>query len=82
MDDSAGADDPELFGFIPGVVCNTQLSEYAVTWSVEVSDGVGTKTLPGSVFSSGSRVKMLDVFWPHVSFTICDSSHCRQFFNI
>jgi hypothetical protein len=63
VDDSAGADDPELFGFIPGVVCNTQLSEYAVTWSVEVSDGVGTKTLPGSVFSSGSRVKMLDAFW-------------------
>jgi hypothetical protein len=63
VDDSAGAEDPTLFGIIPGVVCNSQESEYTVTWRVDVSDGTGMKTLPGSVFSGAGRLRKLGGLW-------------------
>jgi hypothetical protein len=50
-DSSPGAKDQELFGFIPGVVCNSNPSQYNVSWSASMSDGTGNRTLPGTVFS-------------------------------
>jgi len=54
-DVSQGVGDEKLFGFIPGVICNSQSSQYAVAWDVTVSDGEGNRTLPGMYFSKGSR---------------------------
>jgi len=54
-DVSLGAGDEELFGFIPGVVCNSQPSQYSVAWEVVVSDGAGNRTLPGIYFNMASR---------------------------
>ena len=63
VDPSSGTEDEKLFGFIPGVVCNIHQSEYEVKWSVEVSDGLGNRTVPGSGFSQGSRLKLSIVPW-------------------
>src|SRR5271170_7625654 len=54
-DVSLGVGDEELFGFIPGVICNSQPSQYDVAWDVVVSDGRGDRTLPGTYFSMASR---------------------------
>lgn len=50
-DSSPGGEDQKLFGFIPGIICNTNPSQYDVNWSASMSDGTGNRTLPGTVFS-------------------------------
>lgn len=62
-DSSPGTQDEELFGFIPGITCNSQQSEYDVTWIVSVSNGSGNHTLPGTVFSKASRVGSSGSWW-------------------
>jgi hypothetical protein len=62
-DSSPGDQDETLFGFIPGIVCNTQPSEYDVTWLVNMSDGTGTSTLPGAVFNKASRRGPSESWW-------------------
>jgi hypothetical protein len=54
-----GAEDEELFGFIPGVVCNTQRSIYEISWFAEISDGLGNKTLPGAYFNKASIQRII-----------------------
>ena len=38
IDSSSGAEDEELFGIIPGIICNIQRSLYNVSWSAAVSN--------------------------------------------
>lgn len=58
-DTSSGAEDEELFGFIPGVVCNIKQSVYEISWFTEISDGLGNKTLPGAYFNKSSVQRII-----------------------